>query len=307
MTIGQRILAAREEAGLSQRQTAGEHMTRNMLSCLEHDKAKPSLDTLLYLSRTLGKSVGYFLGEDQVPVEGYPAMVQARRAYEDGEYRACLTALSRIPAGEVLDRERTLLELLAKAEVGDIIPFGLFPENKSSDSKPLQWRVLKKEGTRLLVITEYCIDKIPYHRDLLPIQWENCDLRWWFNVPFFQLTFTPEEQAMIPAVPVSNGPNPRYRTAGCADTADHVFALSLEEAGALFAADEARLGYTTLYAQSRGYYFGGKINCWWLRGPGVSPEFAALVGNSGSLGTYGYRVDQNEYAVRPAMWIDFGG
>ena len=196
---------------------------------------------------------------------------------------------------------------LAGAEVGDIISFGLYPENKSADSRPLQWRVLKKEGTRLLVITEYCIDKIPYHRDLLPIQWDGCDLRWWFNVPFFQLTFTPEEQAMIPAVTLPNGANPRYGTPGCPDTQDFVFALSLEEAGALFGSDEARLGYTTLYAQSRGYYFGGKINCWWLRGPGVSPEFAALVGNSGSLGTYGYRVDQNEYAVRPAMWINFGG
>lgn len=196
---------------------------------------------------------------------------------------------------------------LAAAEVGDIIQFGLYPENKSSDSRPLEWQVLKKEGTRLLVITRRCIDKIPYHRDPVPIDWENCDLRWWFNVPFFQLTFTPEEQAMIPAVSIPNGPNPKYKTPGGKDTTDHVFALTLEEAGALFDSDSARIGYTTLYAQSRGYYFGGQINCWWLRGPGVSTEFAALVGNSGSLGTYGYRVDQNEYAVRPAMWIDFGG
>ena len=88
---------------------------------------------------------------------------------------------------------------------------------------------------------------------------------------------------------------------------DRVFALSLEEAGELFENDQARLGYTTLYAQSRGYYFGGSINCWWLRDLGASPSLAALVGNSGSLGTYGYRADNSEYAIRPAMWIDFGG
>lgn len=117
MTIGQRILVAREAAGLSQRQAAGDHMTRNMLSCLEHDKAKPSLDTLIYLSRTLGKTVGYFLGEDEV--QGFPAMVQARQAYDNGAYRECLTLLAQVPPGEVLDRERTLLEILARLALAE--------------------------------------------------------------------------------------------------------------------------------------------------------------------------------------------
>ncbi|MBQ8237164.1 MAG: hypothetical protein IJZ39_03325 [Oscillospiraceae bacterium] len=196
---------------------------------------------------------------------------------------------------------------LAAAQAGDTIAFGLYPENKSADSAPLQWQVLKKEGTRLLVISKYCIDKIPYHREQSAIDWAHCDLRKWFNGAFFHLTFTPEEQAMIPAVTIPAGVNPKYKTPAGRDTTDRVFALTLEEAGELFDFNESRIGYTTLYAQSRGYYFGGQINCWWLRGPGVSPEFAALVGNSGSLGTYGYRVDENEYAVRPAMWIDFGG
>lgn len=198
-------------------------------------------------------------------------------------------------------------ETLAQARPGDVIQFGLYPENKTADSRPLQWLVLKKEGSRLLLITRFCIDKIPYHRELTPVDWADSDLRWWLNVPFFQLTFTPEEQAMIPEVSLPACDNPKYRTPGGKATRDRIFALSLEEAGALFAADPDRIGCTTLYAQSRGYYFGGQINCWWLRGPGVSPEFAALVGNSGSLGTYGYRVDENEYAVRPAMWIELGG
>ena len=36
MTMGQRILAARLAAGLSQRELAGEEITRNMLSSLDH-------------------------------------------------------------------------------------------------------------------------------------------------------------------------------------------------------------------------------------------------------------------------------
>lgn len=198
-------------------------------------------------------------------------------------------------------------EKLAQADVGDEILFGRYPYEKTGETKPIQWQVLKKEGSRILVISKYCLDKIPYHKDMVQTAWAGCHLRQWLNGPFYRLVFTPEEQAMIPAVTLANAPNPKYKTDGGSDTTDHIFALSLQEAEELFPSDESRLGCTTLYAQSRGFYFGGKFNCWWLRGPGVSPEFAVLVGNSGSVSNYGYRVDQNEYAVRPAMWIDLGG
>lgn len=79
MTMGQRILQARLEAGLSQRELAGEEITRNMLSSLEHDAANPSVGTLRYLAQRLGKPVSWFLGEDGVS-EGIAA-------FENGEYR----------------------------------------------------------------------------------------------------------------------------------------------------------------------------------------------------------------------------
>ena len=196
---------------------------------------------------------------------------------------------------------------LAGAEVGDTVEFGLYPVDKSGNTAPMEWTVLKKEGSRMLVITKKIIDKSAYHSVSENLSWENCHLRSWLNGPFLQLAFTPAEQAMIPAVTLEPSANPKYRTCAGRATVDRVFVLSLAEAGELFENDEARLGFTTLYAQSRGYYFGGSINCWWLRDLGASTTLAALVGNSGSLGTYGYRADNSEYAIRPAMWIDFGG
>lgn len=119
MTIGQRILAARQAAGLSQRELAGENITRNMLSAIEHDKAKPSLDTLVYLSGVLKKPVGYFLGEDTPAVEGYELLRQARSAYDAGKYRQCLELLEKIPEGEVLSRETGLLRVLAALNLAE--------------------------------------------------------------------------------------------------------------------------------------------------------------------------------------------
>lgn len=86
MTMGQRIAQARREAGLSQRELAGENITRNMLSRLEHDAAAPSLATLRHLSQRLGKSVSWLLGED--------GPSEAAAAFERGDYRRCLETLT---------------------------------------------------------------------------------------------------------------------------------------------------------------------------------------------------------------------
>lgn len=116
MTIGQRILQARTEAGLSQRQLAGEHMTRNMLSTLEHDKAKPSLETLVYLARMLNKPVGYFLGEVGPGRGVYEGMNQVREAFDRGDWFGCLELLAALPEENMIRRERDLLELLCLLE-----------------------------------------------------------------------------------------------------------------------------------------------------------------------------------------------
>lgn len=103
MTMGQRILAARQAAGLSQRELAGGEITRNMLSSLEHDAANPSVATLRYLAQRLGKPVSYFLGEDGVS-EGIAA-------FEAGNWRRCRERMT--------DAEKAWLEpivLLREAE-----------------------------------------------------------------------------------------------------------------------------------------------------------------------------------------------
>ena len=80
MDIGQRLKQARLEAGLSQRQLCGDVITRNMLSQIENGSARPSMDTLRYLSSRLGKPMGYFLEEDAVTSPNQQVMEQARQA-----------------------------------------------------------------------------------------------------------------------------------------------------------------------------------------------------------------------------------
>lgn len=60
MELGEKLKAARLEAGLSQRQLCGDTITRNMLSQIENGSAKPSYATLQALCARLGKPVSYF-------------------------------------------------------------------------------------------------------------------------------------------------------------------------------------------------------------------------------------------------------
>ena len=119
MTTGERIRRARQEAGLSQRQLAGETITRNMLSLLEHDQANPSLETLRFLARRLDRPVSYFLGEETAQTDGYARLCEARQALADGDYARALELAARLPDGEVLGPEREMLwaeATLARAE-----------------------------------------------------------------------------------------------------------------------------------------------------------------------------------------------
>lgn len=114
MELGQRLRQARLDAGLSQRQLCGEEITRNMLSQIEHDTARPSMDTLRYLAGRLGKSVSFFLDEDALTSPNQTRMERARAAFVMGEMSEVLDALAdyREP-DEVYERERWLLVGLA--------------------------------------------------------------------------------------------------------------------------------------------------------------------------------------------------
>lgn len=86
MELGEKIKQARLEAGFSQRQLCGEEITRNMLSLIEHGSARPSMDTLRYLAGRLGKPVSFFLEEEAVISPNQDSMLQARAAYEAGNW-----------------------------------------------------------------------------------------------------------------------------------------------------------------------------------------------------------------------------
>jgi transcriptional regulator with XRE-family HTH domain len=132
MELGQRIKEARLAAGLSQRQLCGDTITRNMLSRIENGSARPSMDTLGYLAKVLGKPVGYFLEEEAVLSPNQDTMVLARLAFSEKDFDRVLTVLENYREPDpVFDWERFFLEgeaclsLAEKALTEERVPYGL--------------------------------------------------------------------------------------------------------------------------------------------------------------------------------------
>ena len=202
------------------------------------------------------------------------------------------------------------------ANVGDIIVFGTYEQdnNTSNGKENIEWLVLAKENNRVLVISDKALDCQEYNSSDTRVTWETCSLRTWLNTDFVNDAFSDGEKAMIPMVTVSADKNPQYDTDPGNATEDKVFLLSNVEAKKYFTSDEARRCMPTDYAISKGvvtnsgYIKGGKSTCsWWLRSPAVDQNCAAVVYYGGSADEYGFLVDYDSSAVRPALWISIDG
>jgi len=192
--------------------------------------------------------------------------------------------------------------------VGDIYGFGSYEQdnNKFNGQEDIEWLVLAKEGTKILVISKYALDCQPYNTSYTDVTWETCTLRKWLNNNFINAAFSADEKAMIPTVTVSADKNPDYSTNPGNATQDKVFLLSITEANKYFNSNSAIQCKPTDYAVANGAYVNSSNgNCyWWLRSPGHIQYRAACVNTVGGVYRLGSYVDCDNNAVRPAMWID---
>ena len=195
------------------------------------------------------------------------------------------------------------------------IPFGRYPQASKNENAPIEWLVLKIDGSRALLISKYALDCRQYNTSGANVTWETCTLRKWLNGTFLNAAFSESERAMIPSVTVSADKNPSYSTSPGNSTTDQVFLLSITEVNKYFSSNSARQCQGTAYcyaqgafeADAQGVFGADKGNCWWwLRSPGYDSYGAASVRRKGSVNDDGYGVDDISIAVRPALWIDLG-
>ena len=223
------------------------------------------------------------------------------------------------------NNEQVKFNSFASAEVGDIIKFGKYEQDNdtSNGKEDIEWKVLSKENGKILVITEYCLDRQTYNTTDEKVTWETCSLRKWLNDDFFNEAFSEEEKDLIKTVTLENKDNPFYEVDGGKDTEDKVFILGLDELEQYFGAfddyDSVFMSGTnkkirckpTAYAifNEVGYYHGedGMFAHWWLRTPGgYDNSRACFVFGDGGVGATQFdRVNYEYYGVRPALYLKY--
>ncbi len=197
-------------------------------------------------------------------------------------------------------------------QTGDKISFGNY-----------QWRVLERLEDRALIITEYIIERRPYHSVYKETTWADCAIRAYLNGEFRD-KFSAEEQSRMIPVLNRNPDNEWYGCEGGADTHDTIFLLSMEEAACRYFGDSSLKLYNP--GKNQRYWFERKdknnskriarhegkksSDWWWLRSPGRVGVKAVYIHGDGNIGIQGNNIlignlsdGECRGGVRPALWL----
>ena len=200
-----------------------------------------------------------------------------------------------------------MAEKLETAKTGDYVTFGSYEQdnNTSNGKEDIEWLVLAKEGDKTLLISRYALDCQQYDISRNST-WDTCSLCRWLNITFTSNAFSLVEQGVIQNTTVTADRNPKYSTTDPGNATDNkVFLLSINEVERYFSSDSERACKPTEYAVANGAEakrYSGTCS-WWLRSPGEDGNRSTEVNQDGRVNYYGYYVQNDDYGVRPAMWI----
>ncbi len=206
---------------------------------------------------------------------------------------------------EITTEDASTVPDFSSAEVGDIITFGAFEQDYTSNNgaEDIEWLVLDKKSDRILVISKNILKGQRSVNELW--SWDISPMRRYLNDEFFYYAFTAKQQEVIMTVTNSTPATLEFADPG-SDTQDKIFLLSNEEVEKYFSSDNERKSTATVSAKAEGC-----TEDWWLlrtHGIGNMPSGVVrywtvqFVDENGTFDEYGCHVD---YAgLRPAMWID---
>ncbi|MBD5384000.1 MAG: TIR domain-containing protein [Ruminococcaceae bacterium] len=199
---------------------------------------------------------------------------------------------------------------LVNIKIGEYMTMGNWQQGSYGAVKPLEWLVIGRDGTRVLVISKYLVDFMPFGA----MTWADSDVRKWLNDTFYTSAFTGNERIKICDTTLSN-PDSKEAFGG-GDTVDKVFVLSEDEVKKYIPDSEKRKATYSEWGEIKlmdavlptlpeGHIYASSANdSWWLRS--VGERFCInVVYSSGYCGN-STRYDEPLIGVRPAMWIEMG-
>lgn len=198
-------------------------------------------------------------------------------------------AMANPSAGEAL--------VLEEAQVGDTVTFGAYEQDgdEGNGPEPLSWRVLAREGDRLLLMTSEGIECVTCYSGWGE-SWADSALRSWLAQEFPQKAFTEDEQVRLV---------PEESVAAADSDASLATLLTLGQVEQYLPDASMRSCTVTKAALAERTFAAGEDGTmgWWLRPPEDAGYFAASVRRDGSILTYGGDMGRDVLCVRLAIWV----
>jgi transcriptional regulator with XRE-family HTH domain len=100
--LGEKIKRRRKELGITQKELAGEKITRNMLSLIENGAAMPSYETAVYLAEALSLPLAYLFSSDNdlFFYEKQDNIKNIRKQFAEKRYLNCLRLLDALSSSD---------------------------------------------------------------------------------------------------------------------------------------------------------------------------------------------------------------
>lgn len=191
------------------------------------------------------------------------------------------------------------------AEVGSVITFGSYEQddNFENGQEEIEWFVLAKNGTKLLIVSKYGLIRSRYNEKYGDVTWETSYIRERLNTSFLNDAFNSFEQNAIVSSNVTADINESFKSVNPGnDTVDKIFLLSILE---IQKYEDVCFWVSCSPTLSSKQKDQKNWSClWWTRTPGAFESYVTLIDEFGVIGDIGDQADKAAY-VRPAMWIDY--
>ncbi|MBR0092635.1 MAG: hypothetical protein IJP92_13145 [Lachnospiraceae bacterium] len=208
----------------------------------------------------------------------------AERYFESGDYESArgiaqgLQVVDEDAAYRITDR---VIEATAPA-IGSNLSFGTWM------SAPLTWKVLAREGDRILLFCDQTVETKPFTETYIGVAWEYCTLRKWLSSEFYNGAFTVVEQNRIVSVMAENPANPAdAQSVTRKPTEEKIYILSMQEIERYFPTEAERV--------SAGGAYWTRTSAW------RSESGAVSVTAEGAFQTTDAR--DVSFGVRPVLWL----
>lgn len=183
---------------------------------------------------------------------------------------------------------------------GQVVVFGQYEQdnNTRNGKEPVEWIVLKVEGSRALLLSRYALDVQRFNSKWVKISWKDCSLRQWMNGTFYNECFTETQRASVLRTTLQSN----YVNSGV-QTQDYVFPLSKSEceqylSPAMMYCTASRYAQAQQAATSNGYCY------WQLRDTSTRKNDNNRVEPDGTICEYGSNTNAAGVSVRPAIWVN---